>query len=321
MRLPFRFGIGAAALLIDAALLFSLRHRPWAIGLLQRDSSGALFEAAPDSAMRIAIEGRTFDYRAPFDAIDPGPEAVIPVRPGGDRGLDDLRTAIRWGRDGRRVGEASLPPVWRLRDAVHLARTSTRRFYCGSYSRAMVAVLQGMGYPARVDLMDGHIVSEVYLPALGQWVVADALYDAIPVAPDGRPLSLVQLKRRLHGREAFRWGPVTGEKSDAAEMDPAARRQVEADLRGGMCFTCDGLSIFGPLGKPQRMGDLLAGRPRAIQLALFDERPLDRTERRIRLLLLGWNLAGAVALLALLTPGRSAVASPATVAPSTSTRP
>jgi hypothetical protein len=175
----------------------------------------------------------------------------------------------------------------------------------------MVAVLQGMGYPARVVLMDGHIVSEVFLPARGQWVVADALYDAIPWAPGSGPLSLVQLKRRLERGEPVEWRSVVGEKADDDEMDPATRKQVEGIVVRDALFTCDGLSIFGPLEKPQRVVDLAAGRARAIQLALFGEPALDARERGLRRALVLWNLAALAGTAALAWNRRRAPEAPA----------
>src|SRR5262249_1141929 len=170
---PRLLWVPALLVVIDAILLLALRGHPWALQWVQRDPDGTLYEQAPDEAMRIRVGGWPFDYRAPVDARATGATA-LPVRRRGDRRLGDLRAAIRWGRVELRVGEPFARPTWRLRDALTLAADSSRRFLCDSYSRATVAVCQSMGYAARVDLMDGHITSEVYLPALGQWVLGDA---------------------------------------------------------------------------------------------------------------------------------------------------
>lgn len=285
--------LGALALLVavDAIFLLALRGHPWALQWVRRDADGALYEQAPDEAMRIRVGGWLFDYRAPTDARDAG-AVPLPVRRGGDRGLDDMRAAIRWVRVQLRVGEPFARPTWRLQDALRLAADSSRRFLCDSYSRATVAVCQSMGYAARVDLLDGHITSEVYLPALGQWVLGDALYDFIACTPVGEPLSLVETARRLSQSQPVEWMPVVGRRGDDDEMTGRTRANVEGIIRRGNSFVCDGRVIFGPLTLTERVRDLLLGRPRTIQLALQGEPPLDRRERALRWGLLGWNAVG-----------------------------
>src|SRR5262249_7080834 len=94
----------ALLVVIDAVLLLGFRGHPSALQWVQRDPDGTLYEQAPDEAMRIRVGGWPFDYRAPVDARETGATA-LPVRRGGDRGLDDVRAAIRWVRVQLRVGE------------------------------------------------------------------------------------------------------------------------------------------------------------------------------------------------------------------------
>jgi hypothetical protein len=289
----------------DAALLLALRGQGWALQLVHRDATGEALAAPPDGAMRVRVGRLDFDYRVPPASRAAPPGAGLPRRTGADSGLADVRAAILWVRGKLRVGEHYTPRPWRLREALAAAADTSRRFYCYSYACAMVAACQDLGYAARVAQLQGHVTSEVFLPALGQWVLADALYDFIARDPRGRPLSLLETLRRLEARRPVVWEPVAGTKGDDDEMDPRTRGQVEEIIRRGNYFVADGAFSFGPPSRLVRLRELLAGRAHVIQAAPCGEPLADARARRLRAALAGGTVAGLVVLVALaLAPRR-----------------
>ena len=276
----------------DEALLFSLKGRLWALQIVRRDPTGAIFDAAPDDARQAHHANLDFDYAV---GVDPAraARAGVPPGTGADGGLEDLRHDIRWVRSRLRSGDTYMAHTWRLEDVLAAAADPERRFYCYSYACAMVSAAEGQGYAARIVYLGRHITSEVYLPARGQWVMADATYDVIPHGAEGVPLSLLETRRRLLTRRPVTWRPVVGEAVDDAMLDEPTRRNLESMLRAGGFFIKDGALALGQLGDLDRLWDLLRGRPRVIQLALSGQPALDRLERRTWAWLAFWN-AGAL---------------------------
>ncbi len=297
MRRKLALGI-VVLLLGDALLVASLKGRMWSLVWVYQDRTGAAFEAAPDSAMRVVVAGQPFDYAVEFQPAYVQ-RARFPDRSEADSGLADVRACIRWVRDRLRVGEGYRPQEWRLSYLLAAAADSSMRFWCDTYARALVAAAQSQGYAARVIHLEGHVTSEIFLPRLGQWVWADALYDFIARDAGGRPLSLTQAAGLIEGGREVVWQPVTGVKGDDDEMEPRTRRQVEGVVRRGNFFLGDGPFTYGRLSDARRALDLVAARPRVIQLAAQGEPALDRRERGLRWVLIGWNLVGLAVLIAL----------------------
>ena len=209
----------------NLALLGTLRGREYAMVRLARDTDGSIVNAAP-GADHVARAGKvSVDYSVAFrDQID------VPAATGGDGGLDDVRSAIRWVRSLFSVGDDYRAESWYLSDALTSARDGHRRFMCDSYARALVNASLRQGYSARVVLLDGHISSEIYLPGRGQWVFADALYDFIASDPGGEPLSVLETTARFRHGDAVDWASVVGEpagvEGNADKVFPWDRRRI-----------------------------------------------------------------------------------------------
>lgn len=304
-------GLLLLALLIagNLALIGGLRGRDYALLLLARDSDGTILSAAPDADRITRLGGLTLDYKVQVRS-----RVTIPVRTGGDSGLDDVRANIRWVRTLLSAGEDFHTDDWWLRDIVAAARAGGRRFLCDTYSRTLVNAFLRQGYAARVVLLDGHIAGEVYLPKLGQWVFADALYDFIASDAEGHPLSVLDASRRIRAGQAVIWKPVVGARSDDDDMNPRNRDRLEEMLGEGCFRVCDGEFGFGRLSKRDRVRDLLAGRVHAVEYVADGRPSSDRDERVMRGLLLVWNAGFVVLAITLLARRRPAPAA-ATAAP------
>jgi hypothetical protein len=279
----------------NAVLLKSLKGGVWALQLLAQDPDGSAFETPPDDRGVAHAGDLAIDYLVPRE-----PTPGLGAATGGDRGLDDVREAIRWVRLHLRTGRFFWITPWHIADVLRAAEDPNRKFFCGSYSRMLAAACISRGYPARVVEMNGHIESEVYLPAVGHWVLADALYDFIAFRPGGEPLSLVQTARRLLRGEPVEWRPVTGQQGDDDDMDPKNQAQVERIIRKGDFVTADGATTFGRLSRAERARDVLLCRVRMVQAGLQRQPPKDGIERRLRVSLLGWNLVAITFQLAML---------------------
>jgi hypothetical protein len=157
----------------------------------------------------------------------------LPARAGGDYGLADVRRDIAWVLARLRAGNSFPTHRWRLEDVLAAARNPRRRFFCFTYSSALVSVAESQGYPARPVELGDHITAEVFLPALDQWVMADAIYDFIPFGPDGRPLSVLDVHRRVASGAPIAWERVVGVRGDDDELEGRTQAKVEALLRAG----------------------------------------------------------------------------------------
>jgi hypothetical protein len=277
----------------DGGLVWALKANGWAIRLVYVDRTGSAFEAPPDAAMRARIGDVPFDY-----AMDITPTRAaklgLPRATGADSGLADVEANVRWIRSRFRSGGFYGRRPWRLEEAIEAARDPHRRFYCFSYSAAMVSLSQSQGYPARIVWLDGHITSSVYLPAMHKWVLADALHDVIPYDASGRPLSGVEAHRLLRSGGTIEWRRIAGTPPNQPEtFDRAA---IESLLWRGDFMVSDGPSTFALRGRWGRMLDLIEGRPRTLQLGMEGQRPFDAASRVIRAALIVWNLLGAVAI-------------------------
>ncbi|MBI1796931.1 MAG: transglutaminase domain-containing protein [Candidatus Eisenbacteria bacterium] len=279
----------------DAGLLGVLKSNGYALRLVHADTSGAAFEAPPDAAMTARRAGLAIDYAMGMDAARAA-RLGLPAATRGDSGLDDMRANVRWVRAHFRPGGFYIKRPWRLEEALEAARDPDRRFYCFSHAAAMVSLCEGQGYAARIVSLSGHITSETYLPALGRWVIADAIHAVIPYDAAGRPLSAVGLHRMMLRGEPFEWRRVPDVAGAGPEMfNPGA---VDTLMLRGDFVVNDGPSTFDLRGPVQRAFDLLTGRPRIIQLAAEGQPPIDRAARRIRLALGVWNLLGLLTLAA-----------------------
>jgi len=281
----------------NEVLLFSLRGRIWALQLVHRDTSGEVFAASPGPDRRVRAGRLELDYTVGMDMARMA-SLGVPATTGGDDGLDDLRADVRWVRSRLRSGEGYVSSRWRLEEVVAAAADSSQRFFCLSYACAMVSVAELQGYAARVVFLGRHITSEVYLPARGQWVMADATYDVIPHGSDGAPLSVLDAHWRLAAGRPVEWRTVVGETDDDASLDGPTRNIVESLLIAGDFQLRDGALTFGQLTNRERAWDVLRGRPRVIQLALRGQPALDGYERRLRTALAAWNATGLAVLLA-----------------------
>jgi hypothetical protein len=267
----------------NLALFGTLRGREYALIWLERDTDGRLFQAAPGPDRVTHAGGFDFDYNVALRT-----QIQVPAATGGDGGLDDVRSSIRWVRQLLAVGEDYHAENWWLRDVVRAAQGS-RRFMCDSYSRALVNACLRQGYAARIVMLDGHIAAEVYLPQRHQWVFADALYDFIATDSEGRPLSVVDCARRYHLGETVHWQPVTNARGDDDELGTKNLFRLEEMMRQSNFAIYDGAFAFGRLDRLGRMRDLLLHRVHAIQLALLGQPRRDRDERAVRGLLGVWN--------------------------------
>lgn len=94
-------------------------------------------------------------------------------------------------------------------DALTIIREAGRgkSFRCVEYARVLTDVLLAQGYKARVLAIKtknaehsttgaGHVLTEVWLDSLDKWVVADAQFNAVPLA-GGHPLNAVELMQLL----------------------------------------------------------------------------------------------------------------------------
>jgi hypothetical protein len=272
----------------DEVLVLTLKGRTHALQLVHRDTTGAAFEAAPDAARRVHADGVAFDYATGMDAARAAPLGV-PAATGLDGGLDDVRRAVAWVRARLRSGEGYPQSRWRLEQAVAAAADPGRGFLCFSYACAVASVAEAQGYAARVVYLGRHITSEVFLPARGSWVMADATYDVIPHGDAGEPLSLLETRRRLVAGRPVEWRTVVGVRGDDDSLDAPTRTIVEARVRAGEFMVKDGALTFDLRSDRERLADVARGRPRVLQLALAGEPALDREERRLRALLVAWN--------------------------------
>lgn len=284
-----RLAWAALAVLVlagNAALLGALAGRTWALQAAVTDRTGALFECGP-TGFRHTPTGVRLNLFEPRETA-----AALPPRSGDPSGLGDLAAGIRFARATLRVGAFYPDPAYRLDELLGAAADTSRRFYCGSYSRLLGYALRNMGYPVRVVALEGHITTEAWLPALRQWVLCDAVYDFVAYVPGGRPLSLVAAMKRLRAGEAVEWRPVVGAEEDDDDMDPATRRQVEGILRRGRGLALDGLIAHARRSDLERAMGLSLGRVRGLQLDLDGSPAPDRAERRLRFAWALWNAAG-----------------------------
>lgn len=106
-----------------------------------------------------------------------------------------------WKHDGYNRPDAADPAAI-LREAA-----SGKSFRCVEYSIVLAGALTALGTPARVlglkredceesERGAGHVVVEAYLSEPGRWIMADAQFDAVPVAA-GMPLGAVELRAEL----------------------------------------------------------------------------------------------------------------------------
>jgi len=264
------------------AIASGLRGRNFALLRLDHDRDGSRVSAPPAWPGIAPASRGALDYRIQFRHA-----TAIPRATGGDAGLADVRADIAWVRDLLSVGDDFHTDIWWLRDIV-LARQEGRRFMCDTYSRALANIALRQDMPARIVLLDGHITSEIFLPRLGRWVFADALYDFIAMTPEGRPLSILDTVRRLRAGDRVLWKSVTGVVGDDDALGARNRARLEDMLRNGRFTVCDGEYGFGRLTRRDRARDLLLGRVHAIQYvsagAAFD----DRDESALRALLVVW---------------------------------
>ena len=85
--------------------------------------------------------------------------------------------------------------------------TNNCRGFCGDYAILMAAIAQKAGIPARRVVMEGadrmgggtHVVTELWLDDLGQWVMFDAYHFAMLRDSSGRYLSTLEARRLLLG--------------------------------------------------------------------------------------------------------------------------
>ena len=288
----------------DELLVLALRGQDSALQLVNRDTTGAAFEAPPDDLLRAHPAGFRFDYAMGMDSLRAARVGAPPAT-GADGGLDDVRRDIRWVRARLRAGEGYPAAHWRLEETVAAAADSGRRFSCVSYSCAMVSLAESQGYPARLVHLGRHITSEVYLPAWHRWVFADALYDFIPYGTEGDPLSLLETHRRLVDGRSVEWRSVVGDRGDDDSLDGPGRHRIETFVRSGDFIIPDGALVFGLIGDLRRLWDVATGRPRVVQLALRGQPAIDREERRLRAGLALWNLLALLVLGACTVAGRS----------------
>jgi hypothetical protein len=162
-----------------------------------------------------------------FDTAAPPLSVEFLWSPPAEPYLQTLRT--RYGLDDVVAGSTS--DLERLRRVTHWAHTqwqhSTWRqpdkrdpitileqarqgqsFRCTEYSIVLAGALNAIGIPARVvglraDSMlkrwagiDGHVVTEAYLPDVGRWAFADAQFDVVPTV-NGMPASAVEFQQAL----------------------------------------------------------------------------------------------------------------------------
>ena len=114
----------------------------------------------------------------------------------------------RWQHDGSNE-PSSFDALTILREAV-----AGKQFRCVEFSIVLSACMNALGLPSRVlslrtrdcqtrETGAGHVVSEVFLPDVQRWVLADAQWNAVLTGPDGT-LSAYGLREALDERADVR---------------------------------------------------------------------------------------------------------------------
>lgn len=78
---------------------------------------------------------------------------------------------------------------------IRLGRTGG---FCAQYAFVLVQALQSFGRPARMVTIEGHEVTETWLPDQARWTMLDPLFDLQVVDPHGRSLSAIEIRDAHH---------------------------------------------------------------------------------------------------------------------------
>lgn len=122
-------------------------------------------------------------------------------------------------------------------------------FYCDSYARLMVDIVQTGGLAARPVWMTGHVTAEVYIPEDHQWMVVDPMLNFF-ATDQGRPLSVTEIRKHLLSDRSMRLHPI----SDPATLDEPSRSRLghrDHASFGGSEFTVYDSAISFNRGKGQ----------------------------------------------------------------------
>ena len=109
--MPRRLILLAILVAGNLALLGAMRGRQFTLVVPFYDPDGSVFSAAPGPDHMVRAGAEHFDYRIGF-----GSPIELPPRTNGDRGLDDVRAAVRWVRFHLRVGDDFHAETWWLSD-------------------------------------------------------------------------------------------------------------------------------------------------------------------------------------------------------------
>jgi transglutaminase-like putative cysteine protease len=126
-------------------------------------------------------------------------------------------THSRWKHNGSH--EPSRP------DALTILREAAagKNFRCVEYASVSADALLALGMKARVLNLKtkdaaqrksgaGHVLTEVWLPGYGKWVLADAQFNLVPTL-QGKPLNAVELQRAFAGGQRVAFRDASGDVS------------------------------------------------------------------------------------------------------------
>jgi hypothetical protein len=94
----------------------------------------------------------------------------------------------------------------------HLAQEEGKRLNCWMYSTIMNDATLSLGIPSRIIYLlphkdppsENHVVTTAYCRELGRWVMFDADMNAFVTDPDGTPLGITEIRRRVVYRQPLR---------------------------------------------------------------------------------------------------------------------
>ena len=105
----------------------------------------------------------------------------------------DFDTAVKlmhWARSQWEPGRPSPYPPINAMEILKRIRNGETGGFCAQYCFVFVQAMQSIGYKARYVSLNGHEVSEVFLPSMNRWVCFDPLYDSYYVNENKFPLSV-----------------------------------------------------------------------------------------------------------------------------------
>jgi hypothetical protein len=205
---------------------------------------------------------------------------IDPVVSGGKGDLERLIalatwTSAQWKHSPTQMAKAT-DPIGVLREA-----RAGGRFICTDYAIVLAGAARAYGMKARVlNLMprdvesrsEAHTLTEVWLPRLEKWALADGQYGIVP-EKDGVPLSAVELQAALANDEPVQ---CAGEADRCNEWKPFVVRnlyyfKISNDQRSFGKHTTSQL-VLVPKGAPEPH-KFNGGSPEIFQGSIYTSNP------------------------------------------------